>query len=327
MKRKTIISIFLFFSILITSITAFKKSKESNDNVIRIGYQVPTAVTWGASIMKSRHLVEKELKQLGVNNYKVEWKIAQSGAPLVNLMKSNKLDIAFLGDMPAIITLSDTKKNYIYNPILIGADGVGKNGNGQWIVTKKQNKIKTVNDLKNKSIATAYGSSTDRLIREVLHNSKVKAKLNYTDLSIAKMNLDKGNVDAISVWTPYTILTNSKNYRVVYNGNQSKRDYLGLVVGNKNTINNKKVALAIKIALQKSHNYIEAHPKQASIYLSKDTGFSKNITFKAIQSLEYSKIHPKYYSDSIKSNFIFLKTNNLLKEKKKWSSFEKEYLH
>lgn len=199
MKRKTIISIFLFFSILITSITAFKKSKESNDNVIRIGYQVPTAVTWGASIMKSRHLVEKELKQLGVNNYKVEWKIAQSGAPLVNLMKSNKLDIAFLGDMPAIITLSDTKKNYIYNPILIGADGVGKNGNGQWIVTKKQNKIKTVNDLKNKSIATAYGSSTDRLIREVLHNSKVKAKLNYTDLSIAKMNLDKGNVDAISV--------------------------------------------------------------------------------------------------------------------------------
>lgn len=87
------------------------------------------------------------------------------------------------------------------------------------------------------------------------------------------------------------------------------------------------MALAIKIALQKSHNYIEAHPKQASIYLSKDTGFSKNITFKAIQSLEYSKIHPKYYSDSIKSNFIFLKTNNLLKEKKKWSSFEKEYLH
>lgn len=290
--------------------------KTNNDkNVITIGYQTPTSVTWGASVMKSNHLVEKELKKEGIKNYSVKWKNAQSGAPLVNLMKSEKMDVAFLGDMPAIITLTDIE-NKKYKPFLIGIDGVGKNGNGQCIVTKRDTNIKSV-----KSIATARGSSAERLVREAMSNTKRKYTIEYMDLNVAKMNLDKGNVDAISIWAPYTVLTSSKKYRIIFDGKKIKRDYLGLVVGNSVTLR-KKIKIAIERALIKAHKIISQKSSDAIKSISNDTGFSYCISKNALLSLKFESINQSCYLTAIKSDYLFLKKEHLLKNSMSWKEFK-----
>ena len=299
---------------------------KKEQKVITIGYQIPTSVTWGATIMKRKYLVEKELEKEGFKNYKVEWKSTQSGSPLVNLMKSGKLDIAFLGDMPAIIALSKSQKTKSYDPKLIGIDGFGKNGVGQCIVVRKKDKINSGKQLGNKRVATSFGSSADRLLREAFTFSKIKHKkpIEYMDLNVAKLSLDKGNVDAISVWAPYTVLTASREYKDIFDGKKTKRNYISLVVANKSTLQNYRVLNAVKKALMRSHKIINKKKSNAIKCSAYETGFNRKIVNKVFKIISYKSIKPEDYINTIKSDFMFINRTKLVKQNYTWEEFKNE---
>ncbi|RIO22605.1 glycine betaine ABC transporter substrate-binding protein, partial [Staphylococcus saprophyticus] len=154
-KVKFMLLIFLLIIITTTFCIYIKENYFSNrKKIITVGYQIPTAQTWGSLIVKNQKMLEKELNDKGV---KVQWFNASSGSPLINGMISNQIDVMYLGDMPTLIAGEKMNINDKYKPKLLNIDGKGENGNNQAIISKKNiNK----GNIQNKTIITSYGSSS-----------------------------------------------------------------------------------------------------------------------------------------------------------------------
>ncbi|PXY83980.1 hypothetical protein DK873_02000 [Lactobacillus melliventris] len=193
-------------------------------------------------------------------------------------------------------------------------------------VVRKKDKINSVKQLGNKRVATSFGSSADRLLREAFTFSKIKHKkpIEYMDLNVAKLSLDKGNVDAISVWAPYTVLTASREYKDIFDGKKTKRNYISLVVANKSTLQNYRVLNAVKKALMRSHKIINKKKSNAIKCSAYETGFNRKIVNKVFKIISYKSIKPEDYINTIKSDFMFINRTKLVKQNYTWEEFKNE---
>lgn len=111
-KIIVIIAVTLLLTALLTGCGGEKKAPEgptaesaaTGKVNIGIGYQSPTAQTWGAVIMKNQKMFEQELSEkFPRQEFNIEWFNSPSGPPLTNNMISSKLQLAFMGDMPILI--------------------------------------------------------------------------------------------------------------------------------------------------------------------------------------------------------------------------------
>ena len=111
-----IVSIFLI---------SFNKMTDKKTITLNVGYQSPTAATWGAIVMKNSGELEKRLNDsFPEYNFKINWIDSPTGMPLINGLTSEKIDFAFVGDMPAL--LSKNFKNKNFSPKIIAIDGRGQ---------------------------------------------------------------------------------------------------------------------------------------------------------------------------------------------------------
>lgn len=169
-----------FLSILIITLFLFYQSRNKRPNTevdlvtIVVGYQNPTAQTWGSLIMKNQQLFEKYLKINTPNKkFKIKWFNSPSGPPLNNGMIARKIQLAFMGDMPLLSNGASGQNLKSYDSVLIALDGRGIKGKNQSILISKNSKLKSIEDLKGKVLAVPFGTSAHRMALALLKKYNV----------------------------------------------------------------------------------------------------------------------------------------------------------
>jgi sulfonate transport system substrate-binding protein len=201
-KFISVICLFLLVSTVLfgcgntNSTTNTKESTDSESKVFRIGYQKNCPLV----ILKSLGTLEERLEAEG---FTVEWKEFQAGPALVEALNAGSIDFGRTGDTPPIFAQA-AKVPFVY----VAAGKSKFRGSG--ILVPQDSPIKTLKDLKGKTIGVAKGSSSHYLLVKALE----KAGLNYGDITPAflqpgdaRVAFEQGNIDAWVVWDPFTSST------------------------------------------------------------------------------------------------------------------------
>jgi sulfonate transport system substrate-binding protein len=173
-----------------------EESTTTDLKVFTIGYQKNCPLV----ILKSLGTLEESLESKG---FTVEWKEFQAGPALVEALNAGSIDFGRTGDTPPIFAQA-AKVPFVY----VAAGKSKFHGSG--ILVPKDSSIKTLEDLKGKTIGVAKGSSSHYLLIKALE----KAGLNYGDITTAflqpgdaRVAFEQGNIDAWVVWDPFTSST------------------------------------------------------------------------------------------------------------------------
>ncbi|MFD1851148.1 sulfonate ABC transporter substrate-binding protein [Oceanobacillus bengalensis] len=208
MKKKIFLSVVSLVCLLLLIGCSEVSSDESNEKVVRIGYQKNGPLI----ILKSLGTLEERLEEIG---YKVEWHEFQAGPALVEALNAESIDFGRAGNTPPIFAQAASA------PFVYAAVGNSKY-EGSGILVSQDSDIQTVADLKGKTVSFAKGSSSHYLIVKALQ----EAGLKYEDITPAflspgdaRIAFEQGNVDAMVVWDPFTASTEiNSNGRMLLNG-------------------------------------------------------------------------------------------------------------
>lgn len=297
------------------SATSSKPAQESASTsetvTITVGYQSPTAQTWGALIIKNQKLFEKYLKEEAPNrNVKVEWFDAPAGSILNNNMAGGKIQISFLGDMPSLLNgvLGITQPNY--HSVFLAFDGKGAEGRNQAILVPKDSNIKSIQDLKGKTVSTPIGSSSHRMLLESLRKYNMVDQVTIVDQSVTvgMQSIEQGKIDAHSTWEPYPSLMQLKNIgKVLQFGEETKIDYLAGVVANLDWAkNNKPYVLAFLRALNEAHEFALNQPEQTAKIFEEESKFPPEVCRKMVQNIRFDAAIYQKDLNTLKGSIDFL---------------------
>jgi NitT/TauT family transport system substrate-binding protein len=165
-----------------------------------VGYQPYYTESWSGVIMRSKKFYEKYLPQ----GSKVDFQVGLQGAIIVNGMLAGKVDLGYVGDMPAIVSTSHADVRDIR---IVSVLGLGYDQCNVFLVRNDapqfQSPDEAVNWLNGKSVAVPKGSCTDRFAQAVFKRFKI-APSEYLNQSIEVITsgFRAGKLDAAVLWEP-----------------------------------------------------------------------------------------------------------------------------
>lgn len=171
----------------------------------RIGYQKSGALV----VARKQEALEKRLGPLGVKVSYVEF---QSGPPLLEALGLGAIDFGTTGDTPPIFAQA-ARADIVY------VATIPSPGSGSAILVKKDGPIRTLADLKGRTIAFTKGSSAHNFTL----NAVKKAGLQWSDIKPAFLSpadagaaFANGAIDAWTIWDPfYAIAEKTQDARVL----------------------------------------------------------------------------------------------------------------
>lgn len=159
------------------------------------------------------------LKASGLEDteYTIEWQEFTSGPPMLEALGAEAIHVGMVGNTPPIFAAAGGDKFKV-------AASAAYTGQGDAILVPKDSPIKTVADLQGKTVAVAQGSSANYNLVAQLEN----AGLSYGDITVQNLQpgdaltaFDAGQVDAWTVWEPYTSQAEqTANARVLADGDE-----------------------------------------------------------------------------------------------------------
>ncbi|MFG1381112.1 sulfonate ABC transporter substrate-binding protein [Xanthobacter versatilis] len=164
----------------------------AQEKVVRIGYQ-----KYGTLILlKNKGLLEEKLKPLG---YSVKWAEFPAGPQLLEALNAGAIDFGNTGEAPPVFAQA-AGAPLIY----VGYEPAAPQGEA--ILVPKDSPLKTVADLKGKTVALNKGSNVHFLLVKALE----KAGVPYSDIKTAYLTpadaraaFERGSVDAWAIWDPF----------------------------------------------------------------------------------------------------------------------------
>ncbi len=259
---------------------------------IGIGYQSPTAQTWGAVIMKNQKMFEKELSEkFPKQEFTIEWFNSPSGPPLTNNMISSKLQLAFMGDMPILINGEKGETMPNYKSVFVGFDGKGLGGKNQSIMVPNDSNINDIKDLEGKTISTILGSSAHSMLLAALEEYGMTNKVTIVnqDVMVGMSSIEQHKIEAHATWEPYpSLILHKKVGKVLLDGSDTGIDYLDGVVADRNWAEaNPDYMVAFMKALIKTHKLIRENPDKAAEIFSTETGYPLEVCKKMAQNIRF----------------------------------------
>src|SRR5436190_5360516 len=167
-----------------------------------IGYQPYYTESWSGVIMRDKKFYEKYLPK----GSKVSFEIGLQGAIIVNGMLAGKVDIGYVGDMPAIVSTSHPEVRDIR---IVSVLGVGYDQCNVFLVRTDAPEFKSPDEaikwLNGKTVAVPKGSCTDRFAQAVFKRAGIQpsAYLNQ-NIEVITSNFRAGKLDAAVMWEPTT---------------------------------------------------------------------------------------------------------------------------
>lgn len=147
------------------------------------------------SVAKAREFHKKYLP-----NVEVEWEFGLYSIHLINKWIEGGLEIAYLGDMPAII-LQSRLRNTKWVSVAVSARGKVAS-----IFVPNDSPIKSIEQLDGKSIATGIGSSHHRILKVFGAAEGIRFKVINRTPDEVMVDLKERKVDAACCWPPYVEL-------------------------------------------------------------------------------------------------------------------------
>lgn len=173
-------------------ITAPLMAQNPPTNVVRVGYQKYGTL----SIVKAREDLEKQFKS---KNVTLEWRLFPAGPQLLEALNAGAIDFGHTGESPPIFAqAAGAQLVYVANE--------PPNPRGEAILVHQDGSIKSVADLKGKTIALNKGSNVHFFLVEALKANKVKyeeVKLKFLPPADASAAFAQKNVDAWAIWDPF----------------------------------------------------------------------------------------------------------------------------
>lgn len=213
MKSFKFISTIILLS-LILSVSGCKKKTEIS-SVVRIGIQ-PSAAFIPLYIARYKGFIEDALAPKKIN---VIWQDFESGPPMNESLAADMTDIGVIGDVPTVIALSN------FTPMkLIGIPARGANAYAL-LASKDNADFNSSKDLKNKKIATVFGSTGHNFTTLLLK----KCGLTFSDIEFinvsakeAESSLASGLADGIVIWEPnITRLVDKSAAKIIAYGSET----------------------------------------------------------------------------------------------------------
>lgn len=285
---------------------------------IGIGYQAPTAQTWGALIIKNKKLYEKYLQEKYPDKtFAIEWFNSPSGPPLTNNMIAGKLQLALMGDMPILINGEQGQTSRNYKSVFLAFDGKGAGGKNQAIMTPKGSNI-TIADLKGKTVSTILGSSAHRMLLAALDKYGLTNDVTIVnqDVTVGMTNIEQNKIIAHATWEPYPSLMQTKGSGdVLLAGSETNVDYLDGVVADRTWVEtNRDYAVAFLKALLEAHKFIRENPEEAARIFQEESQYPLDVTRKIVQNVRFdAAIYAKDIA-TLEGSRDFLKKLEKLKE-------------
>lgn len=300
LKKNTKLVLLILCVIIIIIITTMKNTSYNKQKIeIHIGYQSVTAQTWSALIIKNKKLLENRLKEKYPDKeINIIWHDEISGAVINTSMISNKIDIGFMGDMPLLLNMYKASKSDNYDSLLISFDGKGINGLNQSLVIPKNSNIKSLYDLKGKSISTPIGSSAHYMLMKLLEKYELynDVEIVHQDVAMASQLLSNNMIDAFSIWEPYpSSLIDKGIAKEIVSGEESEIDYIAGVIVNKKLYEENEELLNILVSsLDEAHKFIKNNPKEAAKIFAEESDFDYNTSLNILKNITWdTKIREK----------------------------------
>jgi NitT/TauT family transport system substrate-binding protein len=165
-----------------------------------IGYQPYYTESWSGLIMRDKKFYENYLPKGSTVNFQV----GLQGAIIVNGMLAGKVDVGYVGDMPAIVSTSHADVRDIR---IVSVLGVGYDQCNVFLVRTDAPEFKSPDEaikwLNGKTVAVPKGSCTDRFAQAVFKRFDV-APSEYLNQSIEVITsgFRANKLDAAVIWEP-----------------------------------------------------------------------------------------------------------------------------
>jgi sulfonate transport system substrate-binding protein len=212
--------------------------------------------------------------------FKAHWADFTSGPPMLQAMGAGSIDVGGVGDAPPVFEASAGGQI-----ALVGA--YAGDPNGAALLVPDNSPIKTVAQLKGKTVAVSQGSSGNYHLLAVLTKAGLTIKditADYLQPAEAEAAFASGHVAAWDIWSPYIEYAEAKYHaRVLVNGSTIGDTY-GFVVASRSALANPAKAAAIHdylTLLYKAYDWASKHQSAWAATWAKATGMPTSVMLQA----------------------------------------------
>jgi len=222
-------------------------------------------------------------------SYRVSFARFTFGPPIVEALGAGQVDIGSVGSTPPIFG-AQTQTNY-----RAVASARLRNGADNSIVVAGDSDIRSVQDLKGKSVAVGKASSGHGALLQALNRAGLKpsdVKIIFLPPADALAAFRTGRTDALSGWQPFTTQAELDGARVIASGPPIDYGYY-FSLASKSALEDPAKVAAIKDflpRLRKAYDWAASHVEEYAAAWSKESGLPLEVTRRAaperLQTLE-----------------------------------------
>jgi sulfonate transport system substrate-binding protein len=281
---------FMFLTALFFSSGCTNKSDQKpQETPIRIGWQV----AWATQGQLAEVLQHTNVLQL--NGLKGDFKSFTYGAPLSEAALAGQLDVAFIGDQPAVNLLSRSSDWKLVARLMDFRVA---------IVIPMDSPIKSISDLKGKTLGIPFGASTHRVALQMISESGLDPS---KDVKIVNIDINEQSdivkasggkawpkVDAFASWDHSIALYESKGLAKILKSGTA----LGVVAMSKKFIDaNTDAAAGFLAAFKLAYYFYANHQDQADTWFTEAAqGKFQSQILRDVASFE-PNLHKKQLTD------------------------------
>ncbi|RDU97646.1 ABC transporter substrate-binding protein [Trinickia dinghuensis] len=241
----------------------------------------------GGLMIRELHLLDKYLPHTGRYkdvHYDVQWKDFTSGAPLTNEMVAGKLDFGAMADFPGSLNgaaFQKAGKRSIFISVLSGSI----DGSGNGIVVPLNSPIRSIADLKGKTISVPFASTSHGMLLRAI---KAQGWDPDTDVNIvtqapevAGSALRANKIDAHADFVPFADLFPYRGFaRKIYDGSQSHAPtFHGALVDAAYAEKYPEIVVAYLRATIEANRLMTEDPEKYSLLIQKVAGIEAPVDY------------------------------------------------
>ena len=221
--------------------------------------------------------------------YDIQWQEFTSGPPLLEALNAGSIHIGGVGNTPPLFAAA---AKGTFKAVQAASYG----GTGDAIVVPKDSPIKSVADLKGKTIGVAEGSSANYNLLAQLD----KAALKYDDVKVENLQpadalaaFSSGHLDAWAIWEPFTSQAEKEaGARVLTTGKGVVNGYV-FQIASQDALDDPATTAALRdyvARIARAQKWSSTHKEAWAKVWSQETGLSEEITLAATKKRDVSLV-------------------------------------
>jgi sulfonate transport system substrate-binding protein len=214
--------------------------------------------------------------------FKAHWSDFTSGPPMLQAMGSGSIDVGGVGDAPPVFEAAAGGQVAVVSATVADPDSGA-------LLVPKDSPIKSVADLKGKTVAVAQGSSANYHLLALLEKNGLTIKditVDYLQPAEAQAAFAAGDVAAWDIWSPYIEQAEVQDgATVLANGSAIGKTY-SFEVASRAALADPGKAAAIRdylTLLDQAYKWVSKHPAAWAAAWAKATGLPGSVMVKAVK--------------------------------------------